>query len=237
VVMAVGHEPDEAWLVVGDVHVDPVVEARHASVDSWDSGQSAAPTEAHHPRLDPAGGAVVHHHFVHHRPARISLTRVLSSFVEAGTNHVGCDCTVGAATLVVSHDGHVDFLKDLGRGQVNTTVYCPPAGHPAHGSVVEGAVHGGQTDGADVVGEHDRVVELQQDDVVVHLHVLVVPGMADDLHDRPVHLVGVRQLLGLATQVDGDVRVALIPWEAVGSGQHPLAVDEGPSTEVTVEIV
>jgi len=27
VVVAVGHEPDEAWLVGGDVHVDPVVEA------------------------------------------------------------------------------------------------------------------------------------------------------------------------------------------------------------------
>jgi len=193
-----GGERDEARWVGRDVVVDPFLEGRHASVDSWVVRPGTFGGKAHHPRLDPAGGTVVPH-VAHQTAARVKHTEALSLWIETSTQHVFCDVTViGAVTPVVSHDCNINFLKDLGRAQGNkaTTmaIDChPPARHPAGGSAVEGAVGCCQTDGADVRSEGDRAGEPQQHHVVVYMRALVVVvRMEDHRCDRPAHLVGVR---------------------------------------------
>lgn len=76
-----------------------------------------------------------------------------------------------------------------------------PASDPAGSGAVELAGVPGQTDGSDVVSEHDGAAEFHQGDVIVEGG-FVVPRMNDDLGHIAIHLVLVRSTLTLSSNVD-----------------------------------
>lgn len=64
----IGREGDEAWLVAGNMAVDPGVILRHSGVDAWEIRQSTAFSKAHNAPLDPAA-PLLHHQ----RASRVPL--------------------------------------------------------------------------------------------------------------------------------------------------------------------
>lgn len=86
-------------------------------------------------------------------------------------------------------------------GRLTSVSDAAPAGDPGVSAAVEAAARRCQAHGLDVVVESHRRRELQEGDVVVD-GLGVVAGMIDDPRHCPRHLVGVRPLLTLATQID-----------------------------------
>lgn len=151
-------------------------------------------------------------------PATVPPTRVLAPGRVAGTEHALQDGGGGALQAGHPvHEGHGEHLQD--DGGAAAVQHAAPAAHRARpvAQQVVGEVPAADADGGDVAVEGERLVQLQQSDVIVVLVPgAVVGGVREDFNHLPPLLCVVVLLRVVFTC--GDKGVGLVT--AVSSCCH-----------------